>query len=518
VPYLADAIHDAESILNKYKSKFTETFAALVTREPENDWSSVLWRLIHECAAMGMTEEETFVITWRAPCNKYRRDDRPPEHLWRDILKAYDGLLRTASYTAFDFPALVDGPDSRTFVDEYREWAMHCTDAVPDFHNLCCLVGLSAIVSASVKLEVGNVESDQMTPNLWGMLLGDSTLTRKTTAMRFMTDFLINMDRELIIASDSTQEGLLAGIAERPNKASIFYRDEISGLFDAMSRKEYMAGFQEVLTALYDSPKVYLRKLSKQTVVIEQPSFIFLGGGVPSRVYASIGDFFVLSGFLPRFLVSYGEADLKSRKPLGPPSESSIEGRPRIFNKLADLYETYGMEVEAKIGGQKVTVPQRYIAKPTPEAWDRYNELDKVMMREAIESSGAYKDLALPTFDRLSKSMLKIAVILAAIRQRPKASIVAVEEGDMINAAYYIQPWGQNAIKLMTSAGKGSRERLLEKVYDLIEGNPGIFKGEIMRKLHLHTKEATELLQTLEERGMVRKERHGKGYRYWAQL
>lgn len=503
---------EAGHILYRYKGIITPAFESLMTMEPADDWSSVLWRLIHECIRVGMTKEEIFVVTKEAKCNKYVRDGRPLDHLWRDILKAWDSSSQKVKDEFLVMPLLAEMESTPTLVDEYREWATMATDAIPDFHNLCILTGLSAIISNSVKLKTS---FGDVTPNIWGLLLGKSTITRKTTAMRLVMDFLLGMDKELLVATEATAEGLLMGVAERPNKTSIFHRDEISGMFASMTKREYMTGFQEVLTALYDAPPVLVKKLSKSVVTIDSPKFVILGGGVPSRIYESVDESFILSGFLPRFLVSYGEANIEDLKPIGPPVEESLHIRASVFNKLADLYETYGVEVETKIGGQKVMMPQRFIAKLTPDAWKLWNKNDQLLLNTANDSK-MLSDLALPTFDRLSKSALKIAVILGAIRQKPKAGQVTIEEQDVINSTHYIQPWGENAIKMMTSAGKGIKEGQLERVFAAILSDPGIWRSELMTRFHLIAKEADQLFATLEERGMIRKERLGKGTAYWA--
>ena len=84
-----------------------------------------------------------------------------------------------------------------------------------------------------------------MVPNLWGLILGDSTLSRKTTAMRMIMDIIAALDSDMILATDGSAEGLLSGLATRPNKTSIFYKDEISGFFDSMNKKDYLAGMSE---------------------------------------------------------------------------------------------------------------------------------------------------------------------------------------------------------------------------------------------------------------------------------
>src|SRR5215831_10368230 len=503
-----------DAVLYKYRPLLNKTyFGALFTQEPDDDWSSILWRLLHVCFKVGMTAEEVFVVAHEAKCNKYARDGRPIEHLWRDVLKAGEAHHKTAGdEVLLQMPVLVEEPYSRTFVDEYREWADEVTDAVPDFHNLCLFVGMSALVSASVRLETS---FGTIVPNLWGLIMGDSTLTRKTTAMRMVTDFLVNMDHELLAANEGTSEGLLQALSERPNKASIFFKDEVSMLFDGMSRKDYMAGMQETLTALYDSPPYYKKKLANRSITIEQPSFIFLAGGVTDRIYASVSESFVLSGFLPRFLISLGEEDEDRYRTLGPPTDRGTSLRPAIFHKFADIFEVYSSEVETKIAGQKVLMPPRYIAKLTPEAWAKNGEYERKLNKAA--KSSPIRGLALPTFERLSRSIVKMAVVLACMRQKPVQGIVTVEEGDIINAAWYAQKWGEDAIILMVNAGKGTHEKFLDKVCEFIEENPGVLRSVIMRRFHLDSKVMTAVIITLEERGMIRKERRGAGFAFWTE-
>jgi len=503
-----------DAILYKYRPLLNRThFGALFTQEPEDDWSSILWKLLHVCYKVGMTPEEVFIVAHHAKCNKYERDGRPIEHLWRDVLKAGESYGdNTQTHSLIQVPVLVDEPYSETFIDTYREWAAEATDAVEDFHNLCCMVTLSALVSSSVRIETS---AGQIVPNLWGLLLGESTITRKTTSMRLAVEFITGMEREMVVATDGTSEGIMAGLSARPNKASMFYKDEVSGLFDSIRKKEYMAGMSEALTSLYDAPPFFKRTLSTRNIVIEHPSFIFLCGGVPDRIYASTNESFVSSGLLPRFLVSYGEASDEDYRPIGPPTQRGTELRPVIFNKFADLYEIYASEVETKVGGQKVLMPARFIAKLTPEAWAKNSEFETALLKAAYRS--LIRGLALPTFDRLARSILKMGVILAATRQKPMNGTITVEEGDLINAAWYGQKWAADSIMLIVNAGKGEHEKFLDKVYECIVENPGITKSALMRRFHMDSKVAAIVLATLEERGMIRKEQRGRGWSFWAE-
>jgi len=512
-----EATLGSEAIIYKYSPLLREhSFYALYTQEPgdSDNWSALLWRLMHECYRVGMSSEEVFIVARSSPVNKYARDGRPLEHLWRDVLKAAQEYQHIDIGTSLiRMPTLIEDDDPRiteTFLDHYREWAIEATDAVPDFHDLSMLIVLSAIVSSSVKLETS---AGPITPNLWGMILGDSTLTRKTTAMRLAMDFLLNIDPKLVVATDASAEGLLSSLSSRPHMASIFYKDEVSGLFDSMTKKDYLAGFMETLTALYDVPPIITRTLRKEIIVIEYPAFVFLCGGVPDRIHSSISEQFVLSGFLPRFLVVSGEAEVNDRRPLGPLTHTGMSKRPEILNKIADMYQAYASPVKHKIAGNVTLGPPHVIARMTPEAWELNGMIEELVLTAAQDS--LIKDLALPTMDRLSRSTLKIAIILAACRQKPKSERIMVEEVDIVNAATYTQRWGQNSIDLVVSAGKGQHEKFLERIYEFVHSTPGAMKSTIMRRFHLDSRMAAAVLQTLEERGQIRKEPRGKGHAYW---
>ena len=510
-----DTLPETAAIIYTYQTEIKGTpFNTLYTQEPETDWSKVLWRFLHICFEAGMNDKEVFSIAINAACNKYARDGRPNEHLWIDVQKVQDSHQKFNINVGVDqlkMPELVREPASETFIDLYRGWAAEATDAVVEFHNLGAMILLSAITSSSVRLPT---TYGTIVPNIWGLLLGDSTLTRKTTSMRMVTDILLAIDPEIVIATDGSPEGLLTGLATRPNKVSLFYKDEVSGFFDSMNRREYLSGMPETLTFLYDVPQVFTRRLRKETIVIESPAFIFFGGGVKDRVYQTVTEEYIFSGFIPRFLVVTGDADISKLRRTGPPQELGQAKRAAVMSNLADIHEQYASPIMTKIGGQKVMMPPKITARLTTEAWDRYGDIEELLIKSAVESPVA--DLAKPTFNRLSVSMLKIAQVLAASRQTPdKDNHITIEVDDINNAAWYGQRWGQDAIDLITKSGQRIMERVTSRVMAQVVKVPGILKSDIMKSQRLKRKEADYVLEALEDWGMIRKEAAGRGHRYW---
>lgn len=520
----SEELPSLDETLAHYKAlgRIDEEFARLYSVAPDSnaDWSRILWRFINKCFSMGMNESEVYVVAGAAACNKYTRDNRPITYLWRDVRKAatehkqYEVLIG-GKVEIIKMPHLVDFDEFEedTFVRDYKTWANNATDAPEQYHELTCFIALSAVVCSGLWLAV---DWGEIVPNIWGLVLGESTLTRKTTAMRLAVDMLKDIDDNLILATDGSAEGLLTGLSNRPKRVSIFWKDEVSGLFDSINRKDYLAGLPETLTQLYDVPKVLTRLLRKETVTISEPYFIFFGGGIRDKVYSLLNDEYILSGFLPRFLVVSGENDISRLRRTGPPSLQSTERKDNIVRSLADLRDRYiPQPILTTIAGQQVQIPgPRIEARLTDEAWNFYGDLEEKLVHAGTDSEMSM--LALPTLQRLSFSMLKMSMLIAASRRLPdSAGFLQVELKDVKQAAFYIEKWGHYSIDLLTSAGRSTTEKMVEKAMTSIRRKNGMTKAEFMQRHHLNAREAKELVETLYQRGLIDVKKHGRGERLY---
>jgi hypothetical protein len=187
----------------------------------------------------------------------------------------------------------------------------------------------------------------------------------------------------------------------------------------------------------------------------------------------------------------------------------------KLSNELLDLREIYTPQGYITVAGQQIPMSDLQdrpltVALFTQEAWDYYGDLEMKMVVAANESS--LSDKALPTFERLSRSMMKLGVLLAASRQEPRNSAIDVGIHDIKHAARFIQEWGKYSIELIMNTGRTDAARVLDKVRRMIENKPGIYKSEIMRSIHLSSREMAEVLQTLVDRGeVIRRAPKGRG-------
>lgn len=516
MPQPEDLPESAEGLLQEKRRMMNPLLWTLYNTEPDDDWSKPLWQLHMLCFEAGFNMEESFLIARDAKCNKYARDNRSERLLWKEVLRAHargsateglfdlpEGPERTTLLTAEEHELVRLQPDS--FVERYITWARGLGDAAHQYHQAGAFIILSTLLSGNVRLPTS---FGTFIPNLWFMILADTTLTRKTTAMDIAVDLIAEIDSDAILATDGSIEGLMTSLSLRPGRPSIFLRDEFSGLLESMTKKDYYAGMAEVFTKLYDG-KMQKRVLRKEILEVKDPRLILFAGGIKNKVTGLLTFEQVSSGFMPRFIFITAKSDVTKLKPLGPPTDLTRNNQEVILDEMRDLAAHYQRltTLELKNIPGKIEAPMKWDAHMTEAAWVRYNELEFRML-EVGTASEFRADVLTPTYDRLSKSILKAAVLLAASRSR--AEQIVVELDDILRAIHYGEQWKIHADDVMANIGKTTYERQIVNIHRLVWRKPGISRSQVMQHYHLNAKVTTEVFQTMEQRGLIVIKRTGR--------
>lgn len=517
MPEAGDLPESAEAVLQARRKVLNPLIWGLYNEEPGEDWSKPLWQLHMLCCESGFTREESFVIARDAKCNKYARDTKPLTLLWKEVLRAHarseatatllevpNGIERTTLLTPEEQESVRQQPD--TFVERYIAWARSLGDAAHQYHQAGAFIILSTLLSGNVRLPTS---FGTFIPNLWFMILADTTLTRKTTAMDLAVDLIAELDSDAILATDGSIEGLMTSLSLRPGRPSIFLRDEFSGLLESMTKKDYYAGMAEVFTKLYDG-KMQKRVLRKETLEVRDPRLILFAGGIKNKVTGLLTFEQVSSGFMPRFIFITAESDITKLKPLGPRTETLDNTKHLILNEMQELQNWYQVTTTMEVPklGTKLEVPLIADAELTDEAWIRYNQLEFEMLQVGIASEFR-ADVLTPTYDRLAKSILKAALLLAASRSREQQVVVTLD--DILRAIHYGEQWKIHADDVMSNIGKTTYERQIMNVHRLVWKKPGISRSQIMQHYHLNAKTCTEVFETMEQRGLITRNKAGRG-------
>lgn len=512
----------ALDLIQRYRKSVNPlVFSLFDVTPPEGEdggWSKPLWQLQMLCFEAGMSREEVFVIASEAACNKYKRDGKHPRLLWEEVCRAYEATIEKLNIlvpeTEKQAPLISEAElesvaNYTTFVERYIAWATSLGDAAVPYHQAAAFMILSSLLAGSIRLPTsfGNIM-----PNLWFMILGDTTLTRKSTAMGVATRIIDEVNEDILLATDGSVEGLMQSLEIRPGKPSLFLRDEVAGLIEAMLHKDYMAGMAEAFTKLYDG-ETMKRVLRRETITVRDPCLLFFAGGIKTRVQSLLTLDHIASGFVPRFIFVTAESDVARLQPLGPPTDSNLEERAHLVDELQELYEHYVRTQEITLKGKVIDISNaHWEAQLTQEAWLRYNQLEATLLYAGVNAD--QPDIMTPVYDRLSKSILKAAVLIAATRQREDTLVVELR--DLLLAIKYGEGWRDFANEVINGIGRTANEVLMQRILKTIRRHPSSPRSRLMQWYHLEARQADIIFNTLEQRGLIVATRMGRTWIYEA--
>ena len=488
---------------------------------PNADMSVLLWKLELQLFRQGLTAEEVFVIARNAKCNKYHSPLRPKRNdadgdLWREVQRAsvsyqdqpahqyeaVEPIVEIARLKQEDVKFLTDDEqyivDSRrTFVDDYMDWAKSKTDAAYQYHIASAFTVLS---SAFADIGYAIPKYGKMGLNLWFMVLGETTLTRKSTSRNLMLRMIREFEKysgyQIDIGSDATPEGVTAILAERDGKTSLLHRDEVQGMFKDFINKTYMASAAERFTELYDGhvPVVIRSGKGKSQTERATTNFVMFLMGITSKVADVLTTEYFRSGFLARFLYVTAETPDRSKEleDIQQADEYEIVVRDAVMDKLVKgIYN-------AVVFWQKKGEPNPRPIRLSDPALERFNQFKWEMGNWA--ESHPERDSIEPSRQRLALSVWKCAILLAMHEQKEQ-----VELRHMLTAIYYSQDWFKNLIKMASAISASEWQRDVDKLEALVVDRGGKIRyEEAYRKFsNKRKREFDEMVQALHSQARV---------------
>ena len=320
-------------------------------------------------------------------------------------------------------------------------------------------------------------------PNLFTLIIGQSSIQAKSTAITLALKPLAQYKERLIGPNEMSAEGLLPELQEKP--VLILPLPEFGRLLAIMST--WGGSIKPILMDLYDCPTKYVKKLVKKSIEVNEPKLSILGGVNTTLLEAhgdSVDDW--RTGFLARFLPVLPGGPNGSDISIEYPIKRVIEPRRVRHDEIEMLYD------------QMVAVVNR--AKPldgfTDEAREVYREWVTFHDERGIGELVDYLD---PIHNRITVTVLKIATILQA----------DISGGNMLGAdamrsaiAFGEMAWN-SALALSDTFAEGKNMQLRRRVLKLITDGedktmPGRRRRDILRKAHVLLSELEPILTTLE--------------------
>lgn len=459
------------------------------------DLSRLLWKLELELFREGLTPEEVFVVARHAKCNKYHSPDRPKRmdadgDLWREIQRAHASFGQevedympepissdtpAAKFTKVEVSLLT--PEERdvvelnpTFIDHYVRWAKSKTDGATSYQAASAFTALSAVFS---DWGYAVPRYGKMGLNLWFMVLGETTLTRKSTSRQLMLRLIRSYEKfggyQIDIGSDATPEGVTAILAERDKKTSLLHRDEVQGMFKDFMNKTYMASAAERFTELYDGqvPVVIRSSKDKRQSERAETNFIMYLMGITSKVADVLTTEYFRSGFLARFIYVTADAPERSRE-------------------LEDIQQADEYEVAVKDGvlddmvrglfdavtyWQKKGVPNPRPIRLSEAALNRFNQY-KWEMGNVAESHSERESIE-PSRQRLALSVWKCAILLAMHEKSDEVKL-----SHMLIAISYSEEWFENLVRMAGAISASEWQRDVDRLEAFVVDRGGRVRYE----------------------------------------
>lgn len=380
------------------------------------------------------------------------------------------------------------------FLEHYVAYASAHTDAPIEYH-LGCGFGLMSSVVGRRAIE----PLFRSYPNLWILLLGPTTIFRKTTSLRIANRLLRKFAPESLIASDFSPQSLLGAVAEQQGGPAVFFRDETSGLFRAITRHGYMAGMSEILIKLFDGDPCS-RKLRKEEINVEAPYLVWFGGAVTEKLLGAVGEEEIFSGLMVRFILinPLGKGPFK---PLTYASSEEAWQEEDLLSRLSGIKDKLQTPWSLALGNGFFQGDEPYYFVLRQEALKRFNHYIRKLEGEALGDPIVEK-----INSRTGPLALKLMMLLACDHWQKcghQLNAVFVGLDILLKALYYAELFRIHAVRTLSQVGDTSRERSYDRIVAFIKTHPGTPRGKLMRRFKLNAREMTEVRQTLIERGLI---------------
>lgn len=380
--------------------------------------------------------------------------------------------------------------DVANYIYRYIAYASKRTDASWDFHEAMAL-SLLATATYGLRMEMPHVP-DGLKTNLYFILFGPSTFSRKSTSMDIGKDIQVNAIPSASLPANFTPGGFEEEIAIRSHQPSLLLVDEFSGILEKIHHQKYMAGLAEFIMTMYKESDWQYSRTSKggkekvrDIVVIEGAHLTIVGNTTPVVMYR-ITEQDVESGFLARFGIIAPDAR-PERMPIYKLPPMDYKEREWLIERLIDIHAAcLSMTAANKAVSFK---------KDVLRACDKFqSEIEQYDVPEHTKIM----------LQRIPMMALKIAMLIAVGGVDPaKLKKLHVTIDDMnaaIGIARKLARWANSFSK---ETSKNRFEHSIDKIMRLIEDSGKVSRSKIARTLRLNARDLNEIQSTLVDRGLI---------------
>lgn len=447
-----------------------------------------------ELAHLGFTIVEAYTLCLRATANTYK-NARPAQAIWADVQWAFNSVENEQEENDnIEFLS----PEERAYlagepciIDRYCAWVASRTDSSPVYSNTLAWTFLSTVLADKGFIPL---QWNPRTPlNLWALIIGSTTRTRKTTALSFMLRAIRHYEflsgASVDVGSNTTPEGIIKELGKRDGKTSLIHTDEVSGFFREVYTKHYATGTLETFTELYDGwvPVVLRATEGAGNKVRASTNFLFVGVGIRKEVAEVLTRKNFESGFLARMLWAVGD------------DPDGIDTSPAAqYLDSDDVTRDYDMEHMV----EDVMDACAYWTERVPVMFDAtaLKRLDGWL--GVVRGLSKNDEVLSPSVERLNFSVQKAASLLALYE---KTDTVTLRH--LLFALRQAELWYRDMVRMSKEVSASEFERKLFEVETYVRSGKDAIRSDMqLRKQFAKYRpaEISEMTHALQSQGRIR--------------
>ncbi len=408
--------------------------------------------------------------------------------------------------------------EAENFVNQYIDVCSERTSSYPEYHFANALTALSIVSDRRISI---NTFTTTVYPNLFQFCFGQSSVSKKSTALGYLVDLVTDVYPYGKIPEEFSPQSFIEMLSLDPH--SYFCHDEASKFFSAIKKRPNMAEAREIILSLYDNKSYRKRLTAKKGKNAQQSEWNvpepFLNINFVSTIEATsrvVDEEDFTSGLMPRFLMYYPTYDIPT-KPLGEATEDN-------FRKVGDLQGRY-TELSAAIANHPAI---RF--RLSRGGWDVYNNWEQDQTQSLRRNPD---EMTASIFSRYSVIVLKIAMLFTVgsqefLRWAREADDIAVGELEYHIPDAYVEEAIRQMDGYFIPVALDVRKRITEitssnlglKIVRILREKGETVHAELMRRCNLyrenksswHFKNALETLLESQEI-LVKEEEKVRSYR-----
>jgi hypothetical protein len=362
--------------------------------------------------------------------------------------------------------------EARNFITKYMAYAKTTSDAYEEYHFASGLVLLSVAADRQIVI---SMRHGDIYPNIWIFPIGDSTVSRKTTAHKLCKLILKSKYPRRSLPSSFSPEALMDAISATPR--CFYLKDEAGSLLSSLC-KDYMAETRDFLAEIYECDDYY-RKLKKSECQITAPYITQYLMTTPDNLKEYTTPLDLTSGWLLRYLWMYPNYPKEWK--------SFAEKDSGDFDAYATIYGEYNLLVE------KLANPRRL--SMTSESMQFFQEWQKDIEETAMQNAdNITKALA----GRLMTHAVKMAALFTIGREdfdeNSKIELPHIQEATRLVVEYFL-PIGKIIVE---EVARAESKNVQDKIIGTLKRYNGLIKQrDLLRVLHMKIKDVEESINAL---------------------